>query len=80
MLFAVAALAHHVKHSRSPPPQTVSIPPWLPAQPGIARGFVQVDASTLDPPLLLTATQLSLLAHGSLAGELLTVLCQFAWL
>jgi hypothetical protein len=70
VLFAAAALAHAVKQAKSPPPQTVQIPPWLPGQPGYSRGFKRVDVGTLDPPLVLDSTQLPWLAYGSLAGEL----------
>lgn len=68
VLFAATALAHHLKHVRSPPPATVQLPPWLPGQPGVSRGFSRVDPNSLDPPLALTPTQLSWLAYGSLSG------------
>lgn len=68
MLFSMTALAHHVKHARSPPPQTVQIPPWLPGQPGKCRGFNRIDPSALEPPLMLDPTQLSWLSYGSLSG------------
>jgi hypothetical protein len=71
VLIAATALAHHVRHTRSPPPQTVQIPPWLPGQPGKSRGFSMIeDPASLDPPLLLTPTQLAWLAYGSLSGWL----------
>lgn len=78
VLFAATALAHHVRHARSPPPATVQIPPWLPGQPGISRGFSRVDPATLDPPLALTPTQLSWLAYGSLSGARLLLLAAAA--
>lgn len=71
VLIAATALAHHVRHTRSPPPQTVQIPPWLPGQPGKSRGFSRIeDPASLDPPLLLTHTQLAWVAYGSLSGWL----------
>lgn len=75
VLYAATALAHHLKHVRSPPPATVQLPPWLPGQPGVSRGFSRVDPSSLDPPLALAPTQLSWLAYGSLSG----VCCACCW-
>jgi hypothetical protein len=69
VLLSATALAHHLQHCRWTPAQTVQIPPWLPGQPGRSRGFVRLDPSSLDPPLLLKPTELNWLAHGSLSGQ-----------
>lgn len=50
-------------------PQSYQVPPWLPAQPGNARGFVRVECpAALNPALALTEAQVHWLSWGCLSG------------
>jgi hypothetical protein len=69
MLSAFTALAHSCQHLRPQmKPQTYLLPPWLAAQPGKARGFVQLDGQSLNPSLTLSEAQVHWLSLGCLAG------------
>jgi hypothetical protein len=69
VLAAAAALAQRCACLPGLAPQPLHIPPWLPSQPGRARGLLAVQAGDVDPPLLLDTAQLQLLKYGGLSGE-----------
>jgi hypothetical protein len=59
-------------------PTTYLLPPWLAAQPGKARGFVQLDGQPLNPALMLSEAQVHWLSLGCLSGMQVlasTVIC-----
>jgi len=71
---AMTGLAHTVQGLRPRfKPQSYLLPPWLPMQPGKARGFIRVlepSSTALDPSLVLEAAQVQWLSLGCLSGEI----------
>jgi hypothetical protein len=69
MLSAFTALAYSCQRLKpQPKPQCYLLPPWLPAQPGKARGFVRSEGETLNPSLVLSEAEVHWLSLGCLSG------------
>jgi hypothetical protein len=69
MLRAFTGLASSCQRLRPQmKPQAYLLPPWLAAQPGKARGFVQLESQLLNPTLMLSEAEVHWLSLGCLSG------------